>query len=43
MDSFAFSRVLVRKEAVSSSSIEGTHSTLDELLEAEENLDHAVS
>lgn len=35
-DGFAFSRVLVRKEAVSSSSIEGTHSTLDELLEVEE-------
>lgn len=33
---FMFSRVLVRQEAVASSDIEGTHSTLDALLEAEE-------
>ena len=33
---FLLSRVLVRKEAVASSDIEGTHSTLDALLEAEE-------
>ncbi len=35
-DPFLLSRVLTRKEAVSSSAIEGTHSTLDELLTAEE-------
>jgi Fic family protein len=35
-DPFYVSRILVRQEAVSSSSIEGTHSTLDELLELEE-------
>lgn len=35
-DPFLLSRVLTRKEAVSSSAIEGTHSTLDELLAAEE-------
>ena len=35
-DPFLLSRVLTRKEAVSSSAIEGTHSTLDELLVAEE-------
>ncbi len=33
---FLLSRVLVRKEAVASSGIEGTHSTLDALLETEE-------
>ncbi len=33
---FPLSRVLVRQEAVNSSSIEGTHSTLDAVLEAEE-------
>jgi Fic family protein len=33
---FLLSRVLVRKEAVASSDIEGTHSTLDALLEVEE-------
>lgn len=35
-DPFLLSRVLARKEAVSSSAIEGTHSTLDEVLAAEE-------
>jgi Fic family protein len=35
-DPFLISRVLTRKEAVSSSAIEGTNSTLDELLAAEE-------
>lgn len=35
-DPFLVSRVLTRKEAVSSSAIEGTNSTLDELLAAEE-------
>lgn len=34
-DHFALSRILVRQEAVNSSSIEGTHSTLDAVLEAE--------
>lgn len=34
---FLFTRVLARQEAVSSSAIEGTHSTLDELLALEEN------
>jgi Fic family protein len=33
---FALSRILVRQEAVNSSSIDGTHSTLDAELEAEE-------
>jgi Fic family protein len=33
---FALSRILVRQEAVNSSSMEGTHSTLDAVLEAEE-------
>jgi len=33
---FLLSRILVRQEAVNSSSIEGTHSTLDAVLEAEE-------
>lgn len=33
---FPLSRVLVRQEAVNSSSIEGTHSTLDAVLESEE-------
>ncbi len=36
-DPYLVSRVLARKEAVSSSAIEGTHSTLDELLAAEED------
>ena len=35
-DSFLISRILPRREAVSSSSIEGTNSTLDELLTVEE-------
>ncbi|WP_142849598.1 Fic family protein [Telmatospirillum sp. J64-1] len=35
-DPFMISRILTRREAVSSSSIEGTHSTLDELLMVEE-------
>lgn len=36
---FLLSRVLVRQEAVASSDIEGTHSTLDALLEVEETDD----
>jgi Fic family protein len=35
-DPYIISRILPRQEAVSSSSIEGTHSTLDELLSVEE-------
>lgn len=35
-DPFIFSRILTRREAVSSSAIEGTNSTLDELLNIEE-------
>src|SRR5258706_4299366 len=35
-DHFMLSRILVRQEAVNSSSMEGTHSTLDAVLEAEE-------
>lgn len=35
-DSYTISRILTRREAVSSSSIEGTNSTLDELLTVEE-------
>jgi Fic family protein len=38
-DPYLVSRVLVRNEAVSSSAIEGTHSTLDELLSSEESDD----
>gem|GEM_PF-146386 len=38
-DAYLVSRVLTRREAVSSSSIEGTNSTLDELLFVEENAD----
>lgn len=38
-DPYLVSRVLARNEAVSSSAIEGTHSTLDELLSSEENDD----
>jgi Fic family protein len=34
-DHFLLSRILVRQEAVTSSAIEGTHSTLDALLESE--------
>jgi hypothetical protein len=37
-DPYLISRILPRREAVSSSSIEGTHSTLDELLSIEETL-----
>ena len=40
---FLISRVLVRKEAVASSDIEGTHSTLDALLEAEETNEEEAS
>ena len=40
---FLLSRVLVRKEAVASSDIEGTHSTLDALLEAEETDEEGAS
>jgi Fic family protein len=36
-DPYLISRILPRREAVSSSSIEGTNSTLDELLSIEEN------
>jgi Fic family protein len=38
-DRYLISRILPRREAVSSSSIEGTNSTLDELLSIEENDD----
>ena len=38
-DTYFVSRVLTRREAVSSSSIEGTNSTLDELLSVEENVE----
>jgi Fic family protein len=38
-DHFPLSRVLLRQEAVDSSSLEGTHSTLDAVLEAEEESD----
>ena len=38
-DPYLISRILPRREAVSSSSIEGTNSTLDELLSIEENDD----
>lgn len=38
-DPYLISRILPRREAVSSSSIEGTNSTLDELLSIEENED----
>ena len=40
---FLLSRVLVRQEAVASSDIEGTHSTLDALLEVEETDDVEAS
>jgi Fic family protein len=36
---FLLSRILVRQEALTSSSIEGTHSTLDSLLELEGNIE----
>ena len=39
---FLISRLLVRQEAVSSSAIEGTNSTLDELLQVEETGDDAA-
>lgn len=35
-NAYQTSRILIRREALASSSIEGTHSTLDELLEVEE-------
>lgn len=38
-DPYLISRILPRREAISSSSIEGTHSTLDELLSIEEMSD----
>jgi Fic family protein len=38
-DPFVVSRILARQEAVSSSAIEGTHSTLDEVLAGEETHD----
>lgn len=40
-NAFALTRILERQEVVSSSSIEGTYSTLDALLEMEENGDGA--
>jgi Fic family protein len=40
---FLLSRVLVRQEAVASSDIEGTHSTLDALLEVEETDDEEAT
>ena len=40
---FLLSRVLVRQEAIASSDIEGTHSTLDALLEVEETDDEDAS
>ena len=42
-DPWLVSRVLTRREAVASSSIEGTNSTLDELLAVEETADGAVT
>ena len=42
-DPFLVNRLLVRQEGVSSSAIEGTHSTLDELLRVEETSDDANS
>lgn len=42
-DPYVLSRVLSRKEAISSSSIEGTNSTLDELLSVEEDDEEAKS
>jgi len=41
-DPYLISRILPRREAVSSSSIEGTNSTLDELLSVEESEDAAA-
>lgn len=40
-DPFVVSRILSRQEAVSSSAIEGTHSTLDEVLAGEETQEEA--
>lgn len=42
-DPYLISRILPRREAVSSSAIEGTNSTLDELLSIEETEDAAAS
>jgi Fic family protein len=42
-DPYLISRILPRREAVSSSSIEGTNSTLDELLSTEEAIDNTSS
>ena len=42
-DPYLISRILPRREAVSSSAIEGTNSTLDELLAVEENGDAEAS
>jgi Fic family protein len=42
-DPWLISRILPRQEAISSSSIEGTHSTLDELLSVEETEDEEAS
>jgi Fic family protein len=42
-DPYLISRILKRREAVSSSAIEGTNSTLDELLSLEETADEAAS
>lgn len=42
-DPYMVSRILVRQEAVASSSIEGTNSTLDELLTVEETQDGSAS
>jgi Fic family protein len=42
-DPFLISRILPRREAVSSSAIEGTNSTLDELLSVEQTSDEAAS
>ncbi|MEI8396519.1 MAG: Fic family protein [Rhodospirillaceae bacterium] len=42
-DPWLVSRVLTRREAVASSSIEGTNSTLDELLTVEETADDAAT
>ncbi|WP_347341520.1 Fic/DOC family N-terminal domain-containing protein [Bradyrhizobium pachyrhizi] len=38
-DPYLISRILPRREAISSSAIEGTNSTLDELLSGEEGED----
>lgn len=42
-DPWLISRILPRREAISSSSIEGTYSTLDELLSVEETEDETAS